>query len=98
MGQSPSSEANSHSSSQGSPRLLWDAKIHYRVQKSPSLIPTMSQMNLIHIFSSSFPRIHTNIILASTPMSSECFSFLPCVLLRKYMKQLLLVQTFRKYI
>jgi hypothetical protein len=29
-------------------RLLWNPKIHCRVQKSPPLIPILSEMNLVH--------------------------------------------------
>jgi len=38
MEQNPSSEANSRSSSQEIPRLLWKLKVLYRVPKSPSLV------------------------------------------------------------
>jgi len=48
MEQSPSWEANSHSSSQEIPHLLWDMKVHYRVCKSPPLARILSQMHPVH--------------------------------------------------
>jgi len=40
--QSSSSEANSHSTSQDIPCLLWKPKVHYRVHRSPPLIPNLN--------------------------------------------------------
>jgi hypothetical protein len=68
MEQSPS-EASSHSASQIL-RLLWNSKIHYRVHKSPPLIPALNHMNPTHTLPPYFPKIHSNIILSSTPRSS----------------------------
>jgi len=76
MVQIPSSEADSHSASQEIHRLLYNPKIHYCVHESPQLVPILSQMNPVHTFPPYFPKIRSNIILPSTPRSSE-WSF-PC--------------------
>jgi hypothetical protein len=70
MEQSPW-EINSHSASQDISCLLCNQKVHYRVNNSPPMVPILSQMNPVHIFTPYFPKIHSNIILPSTPRCTE---------------------------
>jgi hypothetical protein len=52
-------------------RLLCNPKAHYRVHNSPRLVPNLSYMHPAHIFTTYFPKIHSNIILSSTRRFSE---------------------------
>jgi len=70
MEESPS-EANSRSASQEIPLLLWNPKIHYRVYKSPQMVPILSQMNPFHIFPPYLINIHFNIIFQPVPRYSS---------------------------
>jgi len=64
--------------SQESPRLLWNPKVHYHVEKRPSLVPILSQMNPFHTFLTCFPKIHSNIIHTTHLVISFIVTF--CVL------------------
>jgi hypothetical protein len=67
---SPSSEANSSSASQEIPYILCNLKDHYRIHKSPTPVPILSQISTVHGSQSHFLKIHFKIILTSTPRSS----------------------------
>jgi hypothetical protein len=64
---SPSWEANSHCATQEIYNILWNANVHYRVHKSPLLVPILIQINLAHIIPSYLSKIHFNIILPPIP-------------------------------
>jgi hypothetical protein len=42
-----------------------------RLHNSPPLIPILSNMNLVHTFPSSFPKVSSNFVLPTTPKSPE---------------------------
>jgi hypothetical protein len=67
MEDSPFWEANSHSASQEIPYLLWNPIAHFRIHKSPLMVPILSQMNSVYILPPYSPKIHFNIIIPSTP-------------------------------
>jgi hypothetical protein len=70
MKQSPSWETNMHLPSQETRGHWWNPKVHCRVHKRPPLIPVPNQKNPVHSFSPYFTKIHSNIILPSTPRFS----------------------------
>jgi len=63
VGQSPSWEANSHSSIQAIPSLLWNQNVCYRIHDSPPLVRILGQLHPIHTFLPIFLR---SILILST--------------------------------
>jgi hypothetical protein len=62
MKQSPSWEANRFAASQEIPHILWNPKVHYRIQKSPSTVSLLSQFIPVHTLTSYFLKIHFNLL------------------------------------
>jgi hypothetical protein len=61
-------EAASRSAIHEFPNILWNPKVHYRVNKNPTLLPILSQINQVHTIQSYFSKINFNII---PPLSSK---------------------------
>jgi hypothetical protein len=70
MEQGPSSEADGHSAGQEIPRLLWNPKVNFCSQE-PATGAYSQPVEFIHNFPQYFTKIYSNIILPSTPTSSE---------------------------
>jgi hypothetical protein len=66
----PSCEAASCAAIQELPSILWNPKVHYRVHKSPPMVPILSQIDRIHNIQSYLSKIHFNIAHPPTPWSS----------------------------
>jgi len=87
----PEKLINNHSASQEILRLLWNPKVHYRVPKSPPLVPIVNQVNPFHTLYTSFFNNHSN-ILPSTSRSVTCLfpSGFPTNILSNYISDVLL--------
>jgi hypothetical protein len=56
MEMSLSYEAASRLAALDFPNILWNPNVHYRVHKSPSLIPILGQINPVHTITSYLSR------------------------------------------
>jgi hypothetical protein len=52
------------------PSCLWNPKVQYRINKSSTHVPILSQTNPVHIIPSHLNKIHSNIIQPPTSWSS----------------------------
>jgi hypothetical protein len=59
----PSWKATTFAATQELANILWNPQVHYCVHKSPPLVPTLRQINLVHATPSYLSKIHLNIIL-----------------------------------
>jgi hypothetical protein len=67
---SHSLEVASYAATQEPPNILCNQKVHYRVHKSPLLVPVLSQIYLVHTTPSYHSKIRRNIIHSLTSLSS----------------------------
>jgi hypothetical protein len=58
------------SASKDIPHLLWNLEFHFQVRSSPPFVSLLNNINPLYIDPSSLFKVHLNITLASTPISS----------------------------
>jgi hypothetical protein len=71
MEQSLSWEVNWFSASQEIPRISWNPKVYYFIHTCPPPVSVLNHIIPFHAPTSHFLKIHLNIILPSTPVSSK---------------------------
>ena len=84
MEHSPSWEANSSSSRQEIPRILWNPMVRHRIHKSSPPVPILNHINTF----SQFLQMHSNSIVPSMPWSS---SFLIPLLNQRFLYDYILI-------
>jgi hypothetical protein len=72
---SPSWEAANCAATRELPSILWNPEAHYRVHKSPPLVPILSQIDPIHSIPSYLSKIHFNIVICTACLKSKSCEF-----------------------